>query len=114
MKTKTPRSKLRRGAPVQAERNLAITRTYFGRDWDIDEEVIYFRNEKASASEYVEYDAVIKSWPKKIPEAETLAKVNIEYDPGDGTPKKPSCVMVRSLRGKVDRPSKHPSTVWLG
>jgi len=102
--------KVEKEAAELAERNLALTRTYFGRDWEVGEEVIYSRNDKAH-NECFEYEAVIKSWPKAIPEYEAQAKVNIEYEPGDGTPKRFACVMVRSLRGKIARPSQHLSTI---
>jgi len=78
--------KIEKPATAQlAGRDLATVRTYFGRDWEVGEKVTYYRSDKGTSSEYVEHDAVIKGWPKKIPDDEAAAKVNIEYDPGDGT-----------------------------
>jgi hypothetical protein len=105
--------KIEKPATAQlAGRDHATVRTYFGLDWEVGEKVTYYRSDKATSSDYVEHDAVIKGWPKKIPDDEAAAKVNIEYDPDDGTAMKQSCVMVRSLRAKEERPrSEHPSTV---
>ena len=65
-------------------RDHATVRTYFGLDWEVGEKVTYYRSDKAVSSEYVEHDAVIKGWPKKIPDDEAAAKATSSMIPTTG------------------------------